>query len=190
MSNTVIQLADIKPGMVGLSGGGTFIQKAIKYFTGSQWSHSFTVMLNENGVLSALETTSTQVHLDPMINKMSEPDYVQIWEVIAPEEDLHRANELVRKQFLGMWYGYLSYLWFMYRWLLRKMGKEPMTMWGWVSGGVTCTELTCTGIYYISEIFKGLFVGRDINTQAPQELEAIMINNPALFRFVGWLKLP
>lgn len=190
-----ITLADVRPGMIGLSGGQSFIQRAIRWFTGSDWSHSFMIISGPLGELSAIETTDLKVRVASMQHKMAEPDWLQIWQILpGGDPDRERSDHLhaglaMYLEYTDTWYGYLSYLWFMYRALMRKVGYEPRTIWRWAAGGVTCTELTC---YYLDQLdrVRHVLTSRDLNTLAPAELLAIMHARPDLFKPVGWLKLP
>lgn len=177
-----------KSGMIGLSGGDTFIQKAIRYFTGSIFSHSFITMNGPRDILCALETTSTIVKLAPLEHKLSEPNWIEMWEILADPIDIERASIQTFAEYVGSRYGYESYLWFMYRSGVRKFGYEPLKMWDWASHGVTCTELSCYTIERINPSFHTIFEGRDYNTIAPQELSIIMHDRSDLFRCAGWYK--
>lgn len=179
---------EIRPGMIGMSGGNSFIQKAIRFFTKSDFSHSFPISIGFEGVLSTFETTSTIVSSVPIEHKLAEPDWIELWEPICSEDIRRQALKEVYKEYAGTWYGYLSYLWFMYRWLIRKFGKEPKHVWSWADNNVTCTELTC---YYIAKLgpeFAALFSDLDYSAQSPEELIIIMKSNPHLFKRIGWLK--
>jgi len=173
---------DLKEGMIGFSGGDKWIQKAIRFFIGSEFSHSFTTKNNDKGVLCALETSSTTVMFGPMSDKLNELNWVEMWDVIVPE-DKKQASLAKMLPYIGKWYGYLSYIWFMYRWLMRKFGYEPKKMWWWCKGGLTCTELTQK---YPKDFFPELFEGIDPNTIAPPELRKIMVANPDKFVYKGW----
>lgn len=175
-------MIDVKEGMIGFSGGNTFMQRAIRFFIGSRFSHSFTILNGPYG-LSALETTTTIVAVTPFDRKAIEDNWVEIWEIIYPlSKSLHLADSYYRN--VGSWYGYLSYFWFMYRWVARKFKHEPTTMWKWCNSGVTCTELTCK---YIDALFPGL-LKNDLNTYSPEELRNVMLNNIDKFTCVGWYK--
>jgi hypothetical protein len=174
---------NIESGMIGFSGGNKFMQKCIRFFTGSKFSHSFTV-IDVGGIPSALETTETRITVTPIDLKLHENNYVQMWTIVADKE-LKDQNVLKSySMYSGEWYGYKSYLWFMYRWLSRKFNVEQNRMWDWAVTGITCTELTCM---YISELFPDLFTN-DLNTYSPEELRNIMINNPDKFVCMGWYK--
>ena len=137
--------------------------------------------------ISSLETSSTIVKVISLFHKLEEPDYIKVYDIIASQEDKDRAALETYKEYSGCRYGYESYIWFIYRWIMRKFGKEPNKIWKFVSNGVTCTELTC---YYLSKInsqFATLFEGKDINTYSPEELQQLINQNSELFEFKGWL---
>lgn len=172
---------NVRPGMVGLSGGKTFMQRAIRFFIGSKFSHSFsTIMVGPE--VSALETTETRITVTPLIRKKSEKNWVEIWDVIAADTAILDAIFETYSVYSGQYYGYLSYIWFIYRWIVRHFGIEPTKMWEWCNKGITCTELTCS---YLSKLFPDLFLN-DINTYSPKELRKIMLENPDRFRLLGW----
>ena len=171
---------ELKTGMIFLSGGEELVQKAIKFFTRSKFSHSFVIMPGPGGVLSALETTSTIVSFSPVSNKANEKNYIEVW-LPSRVDELWLAKTYY--DYSGKWYGYLSYTWFLYLWFCRLFGYEPKKMWEWCNSGVTCTELTCT---YLSRIYPELFAGKDLNTLAPEELKEIM-KASGEFTLLGWL---
>lgn len=174
----------IKEGMIGFSGGNGFIQRCIKFFTKSFFSHSF-VTFKTGDILSVLETTSTLVCATPFSRKRLESNYVEMWELVSADEtsEFIRQINLNYQLYSGNWYGYLSYIWFMYRWLARKFGVEPTTMWRWCDRGITCTELTVSPLVSLYHLFDN-----DLNTYAPEELRKIMLQHPDKFTCLGWYK--
>jgi hypothetical protein len=157
----------------------------------SLFSHSFMVIDGPYGMLSSFETSSTIVHSMPMESKLEEPDCIQVWEMTEsyPEEN-DFANKETYREYSGVWYAYFSYLWYMWAWLMYKLGRpEPQVMWKIVDPNVTCTELTCYNIERRKN-YKHLFDGKDFNAQNPYKLRAMFEANPGLFREVGWLVLP
>jgi len=171
-------------GMVGLSGGTSFMQKAIRYFTGkSKFSHSF-VICDSCNCYSALETTETRVTVTPVNRKLNEKNWVELWDVNESHENKRQALQVCYYMHSGEWYGYLSYFWFIWRWICRLFGKELTSMWKWCSKGMTCTELTCS---YLTILFPELFLN-DGNTYSPAELRKILTANPDKFTCLGWYK--
>lgn len=185
MDDRKITVDEVKPGMIGLAGGEEWIQKQIKNFTNSAWSHSFTVM-NHTGELSVLETTVKYVHCIPLEEKASGTDYIAIWEPIVDPVQMQDASDRLYMKYIGMLYGYESYLWFIYRFIMSKFGKWPTKMWKIVANRVTCTELTVEGLHDTDSL-KELFP-YDLNTYSPQELFEVIETNPDKFRWVGWLR--
>jgi hypothetical protein len=184
----IIDISEIKAGDIGLSGGSTFIQKAIAFFTKSDLSHSFSIGMMDNK-LHILETTATKIHCVPLETKLSEPDFVEIWDVIGNEDDITQAFNECCLDYVGTWYGYLSYVWFIYRFIAWQLDYNPKTVWAWASPGTTCTELTCTNLMKRNGQLKECIesTGMDLSAIDPQSLKNIMIANPHLFRFKGYL---
>jgi hypothetical protein len=175
---------EIKPGMIGFSGGNGFTQRAIRLFIGSDFSHSFTVMKGPGEYLSALETTSTIVCLTPFSNKDYEENWVEMWDVNADIELKQSILEMIYGIYSGTWYAYLAMIWFMFRYEYRRCGYEPRKMWKWCTSGIGCTELTST---YVKYLFPEL-ITNDLNTYSPKELRDIMLRNPGKFTCLGWYK--
>jgi hypothetical protein len=184
----MITINDVKPGMIGLSGGKSFIQKAIEYFSRSPFSHSFVIIDGPEDKTSVLETSDTIIQVVPLERKLSEPDMVEIYEPIASKKAKHRALSASYQAYAGTWYGYMSYIWFIYRWLMRKFGKEPQHMWHCFNHGTICSELVSHYLFNLGGAHAKLLDGRDLNTLSPQEIYELIQQNPSLFRFVGELK--
>lgn len=181
----------IKPGTIGLSGGNQFIQRAIKLFTRSDFSHSFVIFSGPGQIVSTIETTPTIVITAPFDAKDREPDWVQIWDVFAPDEAKQGAAEKIFRKYSGYaWYGYKSYLWFIYRAIVRLFGKTPNQVWSWASHGVTCTELVTEYLRLISPVFKELLKDVDASAQTPEDLRLFMVAHPELFECLGWYQKP
>lgn len=185
---------EIKEGMIGFSGGNEFMQKAIRFFIGSKFSHTFTVIRSPYGeesnkdhnIISVIETTSTLVSMTPFHRKDNEDNYIEMYDVIADSFLKTSALEETYIRFSGKWYGYLSYFWFIYRWFMRKLfNKEPKQMWDWCNKGITCTELTCNYLYLL---FPEIFEGYDLNILSPDKLKEIINKNPNKFIYLGWYK--
>lgn len=175
-----------KIGMIGLSGGNKWIQRSIRFFIGCEYSHSFTIMNGPFEELAVLETTDTIVCMTPLDRKLSEKNWVDLWEIIeASQEEIIAANKMIYIKYSAMTYGYLAYIWFMYRWLCRKFNYNPKKMWGWCINGVTCSELSACGISMLNSRYAKIFENVDLNTISPKELDVIFKSNPHLFRYVG-----
>ena len=173
-------------GMIGLSGGDKWIQKAIRFFIKSDYSHSFTIVNGPFDGLSVIETTDSIVCMTPLDRKLNERNWVDLWQITdATQEEIKKANKIIYYKYSAMTYGYFSYIWFMYRWLCKKFKYEPKKMWSWCNKGVTCSELSSYGISILNDKYSKIFEGIDLNTISPKELEFIFKNNPNLFRYVG-----
>ena len=176
-------LQDLKSGMIGQSGGNLFIQKAIRFFTRSIFSHSFLIIEGPYKILSCLETTETIISLTDIFDKMENKDYIEVWKIKASQAAIDGAASWAYMKYSGKWYGYTSYLYYIWRFFTgsKKISKR-------LTDGTTCTELVCNYICMIGPEFSKLFEGIDLNTVTPQDLNEIMEANPALFEKIGWLK--
>jgi hypothetical protein len=177
----------IKVGDIGLSGGNLFIQKGIRFFTNSLWSHSFTVVpaFDENE-LAVMQTTETRSVVVPLNRKLNEPDWVFIYRPKASSAAIMSAISQSWGECSGEWYGYPSYFWFIYVWAMEKLNLRPSAIWGWAKGGVTCTELTSTYVRYLGIEYAKLIDTQDRSQWSPQRLQGVMDSRPDLFERVGW----
>ncbi|MGV8130858.1 MAG: hypothetical protein ACP5N7_02030, partial [Candidatus Pacearchaeota archaeon] len=125
--------SQFEEGMICFSGGNSFIQKCIKFFTNCNFSHSFVIVKGPSGILSAFETTSTICCLSSVCKKHGEKNYIECYRIKDEfaRSLLIRYSGLAYLGYAGNWYGYLSYIWFMYRWLMRKFNIEKTKMWEW-----------------------------------------------------------
>lgn len=170
---------------IGFSGSDGFIQRGIKYFTDCDYSHSFSTLKGPFDYISAIETTSTIVAITPVNRKHDESNYIELWEVIDRRDEFNRAANRAYGTYSGMWYGYLTYVWFIYRWLMRKFKVEKKVMWAWCNRNVTCTELTASIVFSAFPELKDK--ERDINTYSPKELRDVVIRYPQYFQWKGCL---
>lgn len=178
-------MIDWEKGLICFSGGDEFIQKCIRFFTSSRFSHTFVTVDCLDNYLYAFETTSTIVCLSPVHRKMAEKNYIEAFRIKDNRKrEIFNTNVLPAVNvYAGTWYGYLSYFWFIYRFLMRKIGVEPTKMWKWCNSGVTCTELHM--IAFFATFPELIIPGRDINTFAPQELYDIIKKHPEEFELIG-----
>jgi hypothetical protein len=173
-----------KEGMICFSGPrkGNFIQRGIKFFTRSKFTHSFVVIKGPGEILTALETTSTLVCPTPVARKYNEDHYIEAWEIINENDRqlMLATSNVIYRIYSGCWYGYLSYPWFMYKWLCECFGIEKKTMWKWCRGNITCTELTSKSL---ADPYKP---NQDDNTISPRVLrDHFLKNKNILLRCLG-----
>jgi hypothetical protein len=165
------------------SGGDEFIQKAIRFFTQSKFSHSFVIMEGPGQRLCALETTSTLVTLTPANRKYLEKYYVEVWRPVGDnlKETISILSQNAFIRYSGNWYGHISYVWFIYRWFMSLFGRDLKKMWRWANRGITCTELTNTSFPFIIDN------ERDPNTITPQIMRDWIARHPEYFTLVGYI---
>jgi hypothetical protein len=194
----VIRLADVKPGDIFFSGGPTFIQEAINDFTDGIFCHSGIIGSGPSDILSSLETSATTVHCQAFEKKLHEPDYILIVEVLSNAKDKQSSFVECYLEFVGKWYGYLSYLWFIYRAAIIQLKRirlfknisVPKDVWKWASKNITCTELTCIFLAKLGGLFSTVFNDTDFSGVAPNDLFPLIPKLPTMFRVRGWLIKP
>lgn len=172
---------DVKFGMIAQSGGNIFIQKAIKFFTRSKFSHSFLIMHSpyEEAVL---QTTEAMVTITPVEEKFFGKDYCVFYDIEATMEEKVFAIKQTYIRYSGMWYGYLSYVYFIMRYFGYKKDCPHSLSWG-----VTCTELVCYYLMRLNENYYNLFKGKDLSSLTPEDLRIIIEANKGLFKEQGWI---
>lgn len=186
-------LVDMRVGDIGLSGGNAFIQKAIRFFTNSQWSHSFTVVPSLMGInaLAVMETTESRNVVVPLSRKLNEPDWVFVYRPRVSQAAIANAIGRAWNECSGELYGYTSYLWFIWAWVVQKFGrKAPENVWKWAQAGITCTEYTTCYVKYLGPQYEALIGDEDRSEWNPQKLQETMDANPELFEKIGWAVKP
>jgi len=172
---------NVRFGMIAQSGGNIFIQKAIKFFTRSKFSHSF-LILNGPFNEAVLQTTETVVTVTGLVDKFFGKDYCVFYDVEASMIERMYASQQTYVKYSGKWYGYLSYIYFIMRYFGYKKPCPRSLSWG-----VTCTELVCFYLSNLNENYKKLFEGKDLSSLTPEDLRIIIEENKELFTEQGWL---
>lgn len=198
-------------GAIGFSGprtGGTFFQKAVKFFTGSKWSHGFITTFPQEGRFTVLEASRT-VQRVPLSDYQNDPN--TLYEIYAPKGTTYAAITAALHQieggYLGVRYGYLQLLFFMWRWLNKKIfGRSIGREANWFPEGKICSEVQFDYMGALAdetrtENFPSLEFGvaavdfhvfrvyaREYgfteNTVAPEDLYLIVKDHPELFEFI------
>lgn len=172
---------NVRYGMIAQSGGNIFIQKAIKFFTRSKFSHSF-LIINSPFDEGVLQTTEAMVTITPIEEKYFGKDYCIFYDVDATMEEKIFAIKKTYVKYSGKWYGYLSYIYFIMRYFGYKKPCPRSLSWG-----VTCTELVCFYLSNLNESYKKLFDWKDLSSLTPEDLRLIIEENKGLFVKQGWL---
>lgn len=180
---------NIKPGDILLTGGDSFIQKKIRFFTGSDFSHSCIVMPDYADKLSVLGTTSTIVNRAPLEHEIINSEWILVVEPNCNDDVKIGAAAVTYLRYSGMLYSYQSYIWFIYRYICKKLFMyEPLSMWKFLRRGVTCSELVAYYIGLLGIKYRNEIIRRDLNAWSPAEIHELVLRRTDLFTVKGWLK--
>ena len=162
-----------------------FYSATVKYITGSKWSHSFLLLGEVNGELSALEADLdvTAVSWQSQYVIKNE-DYYQVYRPIkASQEDIDRATQYCYDNYAETAYGFLQIPWFIYR-IYAKKWLGITAKKNWSSQGMFCSELTFDYLYQLGGEYRDLLKDFTADTASPQDLYNLALSRIDLFSFV------
>ena len=177
----------VKPGIVGFSVNRKgLLPKLIKFFTGSRWSHSFLIVNPIYGLESVQEASLVVqfIPFDAHYRKNVSQEYVLFAPSGVSEEKIEAALTLCYREFAGVKYGYLSLFWFVYRWLMEKIGVDVRKRKNWMSDGVICSELVFYFLEALGEPFTEILADFNPDTIQPEDLYKIVVSRQDLFESV------
>lgn len=157
-----------------------FIQQAIKWFTKSQFSHSFVTMPDILDIPMCIEACEGGVDMcrfdKGYVNDTNQA--YEVWALNISQDIKDQALKQIMND-LETGYGFLEYPWFIWRRLNLLVGKDIKAHNNWNSSGIICSQLcvaylTACGLAY-------LFDGYGKGSIAPQDLQNIFIAYPELF---------
>jgi len=158
----------------------SFLSKCIRWFTKSQFSHSFITMPNTLGIPMCIEAAAGGVDACRFdSNYTNNPDEkMEIWTINIPQEMKDAAIKQLLDE-LEISYGYLSYPWFMWRKLNKLFGKDIKGQNNWSDNGMICSQLCVAYLKFcgLQEILKQYGNG----SISPQDLQDILKAHPELF---------
>lgn len=160
---------------------GEFVPNAIKWFTGSVFSHSLITTPDILGVPMCVEAGSSGVDFTRFDNtyENSPNQAFEVWEVLVPQDVKDAAiRELLSK--LEIVYGFLEYPYFIWRRICRFFGKDIKSQNNFILQGMICSQLCVSYLKLcgLSHVFEGYGEG----SIAPQDLQDIFSKNPLLFK--------
>jgi hypothetical protein len=164
-------------GAVGFSlykKGGFFglLAKAIRFFTGGVWSHTFVCFIDDETTGSwVIEAGELGVSVDSFKKYLDPKTYdVRVYMPLAKEENIDKALKRVMR-LNGKAYGYAQLLGFIWIWLVRKLTGQKVH--NPIGGGWICSELAldyCKDTGVDHQRFEEL----DRDSTSPKELDDII----------------
>ena len=174
-----IVLADTKSG---------FIVNAIKWFTKSQFSHSFVTMPDILGVPMCIEAAASGVDMTRFDNSYQNNigEGYQVWQLNLPQD----VKDTALKQMLNdleIGYGHFQYPWFIWRKVNLLFGRDIKKHNNWNTSGMICSQLCVAylkacGVGYIFEEYGD-------GSISPQDLQDIFKVYPGLFTLIESCRL-
>lgn len=163
---------------------GVWYDWVIARITGSQWSHSFFTSPPILGKEMAMEATQHGVSLT-MFDVSYRGNPTQRYEVYRFSLGYSTIDSSIanRMKELETSYGYLEYLWFVWRYLNRFLGRDIKAHDNWCQNGTkVCSQLVRE---YMEDCgFKDLFNGLGRGSASAQDIYDIVKANPQLFELI------
>jgi hypothetical protein len=161
-----------------------FIPSAIKWFTGSKFSHSFVIIPSVLDVPMGIEAASSGVDA-VRFDKSYENDVNQgyeIWKLNVSKDLIDNSIKNLLND-LELSYGYLQYPWFIWRRINKFFGRDIKSQNNWNVDGMICSQLCVTHLNncLLSETMNEYGKG----SISPQDLKEIFIKYPNLFELIG-----
>lgn len=174
-----IVLADTKSG---------FIPTAIKWFTQSQFSHSFVTMPEILEIPMCIEAAEGGVdftRFDTNYQNNQNEGY-QVWN-IKIDQSIKNAALISILNDLEISYGYLQYFWFIWRRVCLFFGKDIKGKNNWINEGMICSQLC---VAYLNACgLQNVLVGYGQGSVAPQDLCNIFNAHPETFELSESIRL-
>jgi hypothetical protein len=160
-----------------------FIPNAIKWFTGSQLSHSLVTVppiLNTPMCIEAAEGGVDMLRFDTgYINNPNEA--YQVWSFEAPDA-VKDAAILSIVNDLEITYGFLQYPWFIWRRINLLFGRDIKSQDNWSNQGMVCSQV-CVA-YLTACGLTDMFAGYGKGSISPQDLQDIFRAHPETFTLI------
>lgn len=179
----------IPKGSIGFSNNKTsFIGKLIRLFTNSGITHSFIITFPRGNDVWFEEASNVVAEGKFENNYVNDPNtsywVYKIKDGLVPEATTDTALQYCLDNYLGVEYGFFQLLWFPYRWLMSKFGKDIRKQKNWMSDGVICSELVYDYLTQLGPQFADLVKDFNSDTIQAQDILDIVIAHPELFELV------
>lgn len=167
---------------------GQFIPSAIRWFTNSQFSHSFVTTPDILAIPMCMEAAEMGVDFtrfdEGYVNNQDQG--YETWNIKVDQTIKDQAIISILSD-LEIGYGFLQYPWFMWRRICFFFGKDIKNQNNWDKGGMICSQLC---VAYLRACGLGyIFAGYGIGSISPQDLQNIFYAHPELFEKIESVRL-
>jgi hypothetical protein len=160
-----------------------WVQAAIRYFTGSKFSHSLFTIPQVVGKQMGVEAAAVGVEA------LCFDTHYRFNPNVAYKIFRFRADPAKKDVAIGRaleslqdGYGYLELPWFIWRWLNAKFGRDIRKQNNWYEGGKICSEITAQ--YICDAGYPHLFAGFGKGAINAQDVLEVCEAHPELFELV------
>lgn len=167
---------------------GEFVPNAIKWFTGSVFSHSLVTTPDILNTPMCIEASSRGVDFTRFDNSYinNENQGYEIWKVKIDQKIKNKATVFILND-LEIGYGFLQFSYFIFRKICLFFGKDIKSWNNWSKSGMICSELCVS--YLTACGLKDIFTGYGIGSIAPQDLQNIFKSRPDIFEKIQSVRL-
>lgn len=160
-----------------------WIARAIAWFTGSQWSHSFITVPSMLGKQMALEAAGSGVSMvafDSAYRNNPNQNYA----VFRFKADQFAINCAILRcvEMLETPYGYAEYPWFVWRGINKALGRDIKSQNNWSQQGTVCSGLV--RMYLEESGYATLLSGFGKDSANAQDVYEAVLAHPELFELV------
>lgn len=173
-------------GCIGFTGEhkSNALQKLIKFFSNSEWSHTFLITFPFGGE-DTVEEASLKVQIVPFSQYRNDGNATyEIYKINAPGELIDAALQKCFDQYAGVEYGFFQLLFFTVRWLYQKLGINTKHLPNPIRNGIICSELVWDYLSSIDPQIKDLLSVFDPDLVAPEDIYRIVKANPHIFALI------
>jgi hypothetical protein len=98
---------------------------------------------------------------------------------------IQKALAVCHLLYSGVIYGALQLVWFVWRWVNEKIGRDVRHEKNWMTDGVICSELVYWFLVYLGPVMGDLFKAWNADTIQPGDIEGIILSRPDLFELIA-----
>lgn len=165
-----------------------FVPSAIKWFTNSEFSHSFITMPDILGIPMCIEAAEGGVDFTEFDHSyLDDPtEGYEIWDINVSQNIKDDALRTILGN-LEESYGFFQFGFFIWRRINLLFGRDIKSNNNWVKSGIICSELC---VDYIKACgLSNTLVGYGDGAISPQDLQNIFKAHPENFTFIKSMRL-
>lgn len=172
---------------------GGFFAAAQRFFTGMPYTHAAIGFGDVKGFESVLEALFA-IATTPFRRAREDMSVdFEVWRIKGvAQERIDAALQKAYDRFAGETYGFLQILWFIYRWLNEKIGRDVRKQGNWFPDHLICSEVVYEFLWDVSAEIPSLRKKLDewnSNSFHAGDVHTVCASLPDVFELVekrGW----